>query len=143
MAERRTLSTAINSVPNADPDAVRAFVKQEKKSPPNVIHQATSTRSQQRPSNNSSVGTGDTFPNVTENNVTAPPLGATPQRIVSPSFQPVGLIPITVRLRAEIAGALKRASLERQLAAADFFSQQEIVERALTSWLSENGHLNS
>jgi len=58
----------------------------------------------------------------------------------APFFQPVELIPITVRLRPEIAGALKRASLERQLASAEFFSQQEIVERALAGWLTENGH---
>ena len=105
MAERRTLITAIHSVPNADPEVVRAFVTQDKT--PN--------------------------PAVTEPPVTRPPLTA--------GFQPVGLIPITVRLRPEIAGALKRASLERQLAGAEFFSQQEIVERALAAWLTENGHL--
>jgi len=44
-----------------------------------------------------------------------------------------------VRLSPEIAGALKLASLERQLASAEFFSQQEIVERALAAWLRENG----
>ena len=107
MAERRTLTTAIHSVPNADPEVVRAFVTQEAK-----------------PASLSSDG-------------------AKPPTVVSGSFQPVGLIPITVRLRPEIAGALKRASLERQLAAADFFSQQEIVERALAAWLRENGCLNS
>ena len=107
MAERRSLSTAIQSVPNADPVAVRAFVTQESKQAP------------------------------------LSPEGAKPQTVVSASFQPVGLIPITVRLRPEIAGALKRASLERQLAAAEFFSQQEIVERALAAWLRENGCLNS
>ena len=107
MAERRTLTTAIHSVPNADPEVVRAFVTQDK----------------------------NPAPAVAEPPVTRPPLTA--------GFQPVGLIPITVRLRPEIAGALKRASLERQLAAADFFSQQEIVERALAAWLRENGCLNS
>jgi len=50
---------------------------------------------------------------------------------------PIGLIPITVRLSPEIAGALKRISLERQLARADYFSQQEIVERALKAWLQQ------
>lgn len=104
MAERRSLSTAIQSVPNADPVAVRAFVTQET-----------------RPAAPSSEG-------------------AKPPTVVLASFQPVGLIPITVRLRPEIAGALKRASLERQLAAAEFFSQQEIVERALVAWMHENGH---
>jgi len=107
MAERRTLTTAIHSVPNADPEVVRAFVTQDKT--PN--------------------------PAVAEPPVTRPPIIA--------GFQPVGLIPITVRLRPEIAGALKRVSLERQLAGSEFFSQQEIVERALAAWLTENGHFNS
>ena len=107
MAERRILTTAIHSVPNADPEVVRAFVTQDKT--PN--------------------------PAVAEPPVTRPPLTA--------GFHPVGLIPITVRLRPEIAGALKRASLERQLARSEFFSQQEIVERALAAWLRENGCLNS
>ena len=104
MAERRSLSTAIQSVPNADPEVVRAFVTQETKT---------------------------VLP------VAGPVAAFTP---TTAGFQPVGLIPITVRLRPEVAGALKRASLERQLAAAEFFSQQEIVERALAAWLRENGH---
>jgi len=73
-------------------------------------------------------------PAVAEAPVTRPPL--------TTGFQLVGLIPITVRLRQKIAGALKRASLERQLAGSEFFSQQEIVERALAAWLRENGHGN-
>ena len=100
MAERRSLTTAVNSTPHADAEVVRAFVTQEKTPP------------------------------------VSPPRAAMPKP--APSFQPVGLIPITVRLRPEIAGALKRASLERQLASAEFFSQQEIVERALAAWLREN-----
>jgi hypothetical protein len=55
---------------------------------------------------------------------------------------PVGLIPVTVRLRPEIAGALKRASLERQLAGEELFTQQEIVEEALEPWLREQGYLS-
>jgi hypothetical protein len=106
MTERRRLTAAVHSVPNADPDVVRAFVTQEK--PPALV-------------------------------VDEPPITLTP---VTKTFQPVGLIPITVRLSPEIAGALKRASLERQLAGEQFFSQQEIVERALTSWLQKNGHLS-
>ena len=66
-----------------------------------------------------------------------PPLPPTPLPTANNSF-PVGLIPITVRLSPEIAGALKRVSLERQLARADYFSQQEIVERALKAWLQQN-----
>jgi len=101
MVERRSLTTAVNSIPQADPEVVRAFVTQEKTP------------------------------------LVSPPRAEMPKP--APSFQPVGLIPITVRLRPEIAGSLKRASLERQLASAEFFSQQEIVERALAAWLRENG----
>lgn len=69
----------------------------------------------------------------------APPLPPTQLLMTNNAF-PVGLIPITVRLSPEIAGTLKRISLERQLARADYFSQQEIVERALKAWLHQNGH---
>lgn len=55
--------------------------------------------------------------------------------------QPVGLIPVTVRLRPEVAGALKRASLERQLTGEELFTQQEIVEQALEPWLRDEGYL--
>ena len=54
---------------------------------------------------------------------------------------PVGLIPVTVRLRPEIAGALKRASLERQLSGEELFTQQDIVEQALEPWLHREGLL--
>ncbi len=65
-----------------------------------------------------------------------------PVRRSKPSkITPVGLIPVTVRLRPEIAGALKRASLERQLAGEELFTQQEIVEEALEPWLREEGFL--
>ena len=66
-----------------------------------------------------------------------PPPTPTPLPTPNNTF-PVGLIPITVRLSPEIAGALKRISLERQLARADYFSQQDIVERALKAWLQQN-----
>jgi hypothetical protein len=49
---------------------------------------------------------------------------------------------VTVRLRPEIAGALKRASLERQLAGEAPFTQQDLVEQALEPWLRTEGYLN-
>ena len=66
-----------------------------------------------------------------------------PSKPPKPSrVSPVGLIPVTVRLRPEIAGALKRASLERQLSGEDFYTQQEIVEQALEPWLRQQGYLD-
>ena len=103
MAERRTLSQRVHSPVHTNPEAVRAFVRQEPPAAPAV----------------------------------GPPSTPTPLPVSNNGF-PVGLIPITVRLSPEIAGALKRISLERQLARADYFSQQEIVERALKAWLQQN-----
>jgi hypothetical protein len=64
------------------------------------------------------------------------------RRARSSKFTSVGLIPVTVRLRPEIAGALKRASLERQLAGEELFTQQDIVEQALEPWLRQEGLLS-
>ena len=55
--------------------------------------------------------------------------------------QPVALVPVTIRLRPELAGALKRASLERQLTGEPVFTQQDMVEEALTPWLKKAGFL--
>lgn len=72
----------------------------------------------------------------------ASPIEPEPVRRPRPSkVAPVGLIPVTVRLRPEIAGALKRASLERQLAGEELYTQQDIVEQALEPWLREEGYL--
>lgn len=55
--------------------------------------------------------------------------------------QPVALVPVTIRLRPELAGALKRASLERQLAGEPVYTQQDMVEEALAPWLKKAGYL--
>lgn len=54
---------------------------------------------------------------------------------------PIGLVPVTVRLLPELAGALKRASLERQLNGVSTFTQQEIVQQLLEPWLKKEGYL--
>jgi len=70
---------------------------------------------------------------------TASTMNAVKQR---PSrVQPVALVPVTIRLRPELAGALKRASLERQLTGDPVFTQQDMVEEALTPWLKKAGFL--
>lgn len=136
MAERRSLSTALSTpIPGVDSELVRSFVTQNQVS--------------ERP--------------VSERPIPAPtrpveptrplPLESAPTSISVPAksiherpkkgnrFQPIGLIPVTVRLRPEIAGALKRASLERELAGEDVFTQQSLVEQVLEPWLSSEGYL--
>lgn len=54
---------------------------------------------------------------------------------------PIGLVPVTVRLAPNLAGALKRASLERELAGESLFTQQDIVQYLLEPWLKREGFL--
>ncbi|MDX1967108.1 MAG: hypothetical protein SFV23_08060 [Planctomycetaceae bacterium] len=122
--ERRPLSSRVNVVPNADPEAVRRFVTGE---PPAA----------------QPIPIPDSAPPATEDRTPSPVTLATPRRRAKAAgVLPVGLIPVTVRLRAEIAGALKRASLERQLGGEAVFTQQELVEAALEPWLRRHGYLD-
>lgn len=50
-------------------------------------------------------------------------------------------VPISTRMRAEYAEALKRASLERQLNKVEPNSVQDILEAALEPWLRQNGYI--
>ncbi len=51
--------------------------------------------------------------------------------------------PLTTRLRSDVAEALKRASLERQLNGQSPWQVQDILDEALAPWLRANGHLPS
>jgi hypothetical protein len=49
--------------------------------------------------------------------------------------------PISTRIRADFAAALKRASLERQLKGVTPNTLQEFLEEAIEPWLKSNGYL--
>lgn len=49
--------------------------------------------------------------------------------------------PLSTRIRADYATALKRASLDRQLKAVEPNTLREILEHALEPWLKSNGYL--
>ncbi len=49
--------------------------------------------------------------------------------------------PISTRIRADYAAALKRVFLERQLSGAKPSSMRDILEAALEPWLKSNGYL--
>ncbi len=55
---------------------------------------------------------------------------------------PVSRVPLTTRVRSDFAGALKRASLQRQLDGAFPNTLQDILEEALEPWLRANGYLH-
>lgn len=127
MAERRPLTAGLTIVPpGADAEAVRAFVTQERKPEirePEPVEEALLPHAER-----AAEGIA-----ATED--------ARRKRKGKKSPVPVGLIPVTVRLKPEIAAALKRASLERQLAGEDVYTQQDLVELALEPWLKGEGHL--
>ena len=58
---------------------------------------------------------------------------------VLPQF--TGRVPVTTRTRPEVATALKRASLTRQLNGIEPYYVQDIMEVALETWLKTNGYL--
>lgn len=68
----------------------------------------------------------------------ATPIAAPASRILP---QMTGRIPVTTRCRPEVATALKRASLQRQLAGVEPFYVQDIMEEALENWLRDQGYV--
>ncbi len=125
MTDRRPLLSGINAIPNTDPDEVRMFVKQDKRPQFPEPRELTPVAEPE----------SDSVKSVPQDRP------RTRRRTKTAGVNPVGLIPVTVRLRPEVAGALKRASLERQLAGEELFAQQEIVEQSLEPWLRTNGYL--
>jgi hypothetical protein len=53
----------------------------------------------------------------------------------------VSRLPLTTRVRADYAAALKRASLERQLSGTQPNTLQDILEEALEPWLRSHGYI--
>jgi hypothetical protein len=54
---------------------------------------------------------------------------------------PVSRVPLTTRVQANFAVALKRASLERQLNGVVPNTLQDILEEALEPWLRSHGYI--
>lgn len=75
-------------------------------------------------------------------NLQTEPLGT--NRTSRPSkgacFKPCAVQSVTLRLRQPIAQALRTASIERSLNYFEPFTQQAIVESALSTWLEQNGY---
>ncbi len=142
---RRSLVAGVEEL-GVDPEIARAFIVQEKpKAEPPPLHAV--------PDQSPVAAVAEPAPEV-EADVVQDKLGegkgnAVPaKRPAKPAAQkrpePLRLlatllVPVTVRLRPEIASALKRASLERQLNGIETYTQQDIVEEALLPWLQAEG----
>lgn len=51
-------------------------------------------------------------------------------------------MPLSTRIRGDYTAALKRASLERELAGIKPYTLADILEQAIEPWLRGNGYLN-
>jgi len=60
---------------------------------------------------------------------------------IAPSGVSQSRTPVSTKLRQDLAAALKRASLERQLSGSEPNTVQDILEEALEPWLRTNGYL--
>lgn len=75
--------------------------------------------------------------------VTSPArLQAAPAPAVEAAAPVSNRAPISTRIRADYAAALKRASLERQLKGIEPHTLQDILEQAIEPWLKTNGYLS-
>ncbi|MCA9215581.1 MAG: hypothetical protein KDB27_21095 [Planctomycetales bacterium] len=54
--------------------------------------------------------------------------------------QMAGRVPVTIRCKPELASAIKRISLQRQLDGTAPYHMQDILEAALEQWLETNGY---
>ena len=62
-------------------------------------------------------------------------------KAVVPPAAGIARAPISTRIRDDLAKALKRASLERQLEGVEPSTLQGILEEAIEPWLREHGYL--
>jgi hypothetical protein len=116
---RRTLVEGLKSQQEADRHKEEAFVfaKEDEPQPPARRPKAAPTKT---------AGRGGEKP--------PPPPVAKLQALA-------GRVPLTTRIRPGLATALKRASLERQLAGEAPNTVQDILEQALEPWLKAHGYL--
>jgi hypothetical protein len=133
MVERRALIEGLKEIDeNINPDLAEAFVYPDK------------PRSRTPKSTAASKAAA---PPAIEEPPAAPPhavpatVVATAQVTQSSPLTGVGRVPVGARVRTELAAALKRASLERQLNGIQPNSVQEILEGSLELWLLKHGHL--
>ncbi len=129
MAERRALIEGLKNIdPNIDVDMAEEFITAKKPRQSTTATTASAPR---------------TAPPDAEKPPVQPALPssvlAAAQVSTSSPLTGVGRVPIGARVRTELASALKRASLERQLKGIQPFAIQEILEEAVELWLLKNG----
>jgi hypothetical protein len=134
MVERRALIEGLETIEGIDPQLAEEFIHGGKPSKAS----RTSTRPPKASRPSSVEASVEEEPSVAP---PAPRLIAAPEVATPSPLTGVGRVPVGARVRTELAAALKRASLERQLQGIQPNSVQEILEDALELWLLKHGHL--
>jgi len=137
MAERRSLVAGLDALTDVDPKAAEEFIYNHK--PQSA--KKPSTPKAKAPAPKAKVP--DPI-QVEEEHSTLPATlraAASPEASHSSPLTGIGRVPVGARVKTEIAAALKRASLERQLQGIQPNSVQEILEESLELWLLKHGHL--
>jgi hypothetical protein len=124
MAGRRTLLEGLKAKPKADRRKEEAFVY--RKDEPEVPEQPEKPEKPKARVRKPEAREGEA------------PRQAPP---ATPMPQLAGRVPLTTRIRHDLATGLKRASLERQLAGEKPNTVQDILEQALEPWLKDHGYL--
>jgi len=131
MAERRPLVDGLKSLgEDIDPDLAEDFVYDKKP-------RASAKPSAPAPQTPTPAAEPPAAAKPLPESITAAAQVAAP---LSP-LTGVGRVPVGARVRTELAAALKRASLERQLQGIQPNSVQDILEEALELWLHKHGLL--
>jgi hypothetical protein len=129
MAERRSLVERLDTIEGGDRVLEEQFVYNRK--PP------------RRPAP-AATPAADPVPPAAIEPPAAPAADAPALAVEKPKPSPligIGRVPVGARIRTELAAALKRASLERQLHGLEPNSLQDILEDALEPWLRRHGYL--
>jgi hypothetical protein len=124
MVKRRSLVDGLKDTPKADPEIEKKFVFEAKK--PKAL---AATREPKQKA-------------VPESQQAKPPPPVAPEIPAEVTAElNLSRTPLTTRLRSDIGTALKRASLERELAGQTPHTVQDILEAALVPWLKSHGYL--
>ncbi len=122
MVKRRPLTVGLKPSPKADPEKEQAFLNQGK---------ASKSETPKKPPTPK--------PHTPEQPATPPPAPEAPPKQAAEYSR--GRYTLTTRLRPDIGAALKRASLERELAGQAPHNVQDILDVVLEPWLKSHGYL--
>jgi hypothetical protein len=152
MSNRRALIEGLDSTEEIDVDAAEHFISGRKPRPATKppAEQPDAPRRQEEPPSKPlpaslvpTVATASTLPSPAAQRMPADePAALRAAAAADPyPFLGAGRVAVGARVRVDLAAALKRTSLERQLQGIQPFAVQEILEEALELWLHKHGLL--